>query len=486
MTKRNVLLLEINEVTWDLIDVFIAQGKLPNFARLKREGAWGTPLSVDRAPQLDPWITWTTVYSGQPQSEHNVFFLQQPPETIKAKRIWERCSEQGLTVGVYGSLCSWPPQRVDGFYVPDTFSPDSRTWPEDLSPIQKLNLTYTRSVRLPSDQDSLRFKAQLALRLMKLGLGPALLAKIVAQLAAERLNARIRWKRVALQPLVNFGFFSRLYRKYRPNFATFHTNHVAHYQHTYWKAMEPDKFRPLETSKEEIDTYGPAIEYGYVTADELLGSVLNLIDSNTVLVVASSMGQKPFQSALKGGKQIAQWRSLDALLDVLGVRATAHAVATMSDEFVIYAPEQAERDHILAMLRASYIDLPEQKTFVCGTIEGAVRVNLKTHAVGAIKPTSKVHFPESPGAPALEYDDVIYNTGHLKSGCHDERGIIMFYGPGIPRGIELSACDNLMIAPTLMSLMGLPIPSEMHGSPLRELVPETVRVPEPALSNAAR
>ena len=127
MTKRKVLLLEINEVTWDLIDNFIAAGKLPNFERLKKEGTWGTPLSVDRPPQLDPWITWTTVYTGQPQSEHNVFFLQQPPETIKAKRIWERCQEHGLKVGVYGSLCSWPPRPVNGFYVPDTFSPDPQT-----------------------------------------------------------------------------------------------------------------------------------------------------------------------------------------------------------------------------------------------------------------------------------------------------------------------------------------------------------------------
>ena len=34
-----VLLVEINEITWDLIDPLIEQGKLPTFARLKREGA---------------------------------------------------------------------------------------------------------------------------------------------------------------------------------------------------------------------------------------------------------------------------------------------------------------------------------------------------------------------------------------------------------------------------------------------------------------
>jgi predicted AlkP superfamily phosphohydrolase/phosphomutase len=238
--------------------------------------------------------------------------------------------------------------------------------------------------------------------------------------------------------------------------------------------MDPATFRPLETTAEEIATYGPAIEYGYVTADELIGRALELVDDQTVLVVASSMGQKPFQSTLKGGKQIAQWRSLNALLDVLGAKTTAKAVATMSDEFVIYAPG-AERDRILGMLQASYIDVPGRKTFCCGAIDGAVRVNLQPYEVGTIKPTSKVHFPTAPGAAVLTYDDVIYNTGHLKSGCHDERGMIMFYGAGIPRGRELSACDNLMIAPTLLSLMGVPLPSEMKADPIPELVSDVAR-----------
>src|SRR6266850_6439194 len=108
--RKKVLLMELNEITWDLIDPLIEQGKLPTFARLKREGTWASPLSTDVPPLMDPWITWTTVYTGRPQSDHGVFFLQQPPKTIGAPRIWEILSERGLRVGVYGSLCSWPPQ----------------------------------------------------------------------------------------------------------------------------------------------------------------------------------------------------------------------------------------------------------------------------------------------------------------------------------------------------------------------------------------
>jgi len=467
------LVLEINEITWDLINPLIEKGKLPSFARLKQEGAWGTSLSVDRPPQLDPWITWTTLYTGQPQEEHNVFFLQQPPESIKAKRVWEWCMEAGASVGVYGSVCSWPPRPVNGFYVPDTFSPDYATYPESLSSIQRLNLTYTRSVRLPSDEDGMLFKLNLGRKLLGLGLSIPTVTAIVSQLMTERRNPKLRWKRVALHPLVNFDFFSTLYRRHQPDFATFHTNHVAHYMHTYWKAMQPDVFRPLETTREEIETFGPAIEHGYVTADRLLGKVLDLVDSNTVLLVASSMGQKPFQSKLQGGKQICQWRSLPVLLDILGVRSSAKAISTMSDEFVIYADRNTVQQ-IEKMLDAVYVDEPGRRVFYFEALADSVRVNLALHDVGVIKPASKIHFPLCPGAPVKTYEDVIYNTGHLKSGCHDERGVVLFYGAGIPRGVELPVYDTLSFAPTMMSILGLPVPSEMKGAPMREVAPAAV------------
>ena len=168
---RNILLVELNEITWDLIDPLIQRGRLPTFAKLKREGAWGAPTAVEEPTQLDPWVTWTTLLTGRAQSEHNVHSLRQPPESIKARRLWEICADNGLSVGVYGSVCSWPPRSVNGFWVPDTFSPDPSTFPSSLEPIQRLNLTYTRTVRLPSDEDNLGFKLKLGAQLTRLGLG---------------------------------------------------------------------------------------------------------------------------------------------------------------------------------------------------------------------------------------------------------------------------------------------------------------------------
>ena len=478
--RRKVLLIELNEITWSLIDPLIEQGKLPTFARLRREGAWGSPVSVDLPPQLDPWITWTTVYTGRPQAAHNVYFLQQPPETIRARRIWEIADEAGLSVGVYGSLCTWPPREVKGFYVPDTFAPTPETHPASLRPIQQLNLTYTRSVRLPGDEDGLAFKARLGARLLGLGLRPRTAARVARQLARERVEPKSRWRRVALQPLVNFDFFSRLYRGARPDFASFHSNHVAHYMHTYRKAMQPEAF-PQETSPEERATYGGAVEYGYRTADELLARVLGLLDGDTVLVVASSMGQKPFVSPLKKGKRIGQLRSLDRLVEILGAEGRVRALATMSDQFNLYADEPATMWRVVESLRAAYVDTPARPMFNVDTLENSLTVTLKHH--DETHEDSRCYFPADSNGQSYRYEDLVYGTGLVKSGCHDPRGVLLVYGAGVRAGARVGECDNLDLAPTLLTLLGVPVPDGLKGRVLAEAF-EDVEAPEPAAALA--
>lgn len=465
LTGTKVLLAELNEITWDLIDPLIEQGKLPTFAQIKRDGAWASPMSVDLPPQLDPWITWTTLYTGRSQEDHNVFFLEQPPETIRAPRIWELCHQQGLRVGVYGSLCSWPPRPVNGFYVPDTFAPDPATYPEALRPIQELNLTYTRSVRLPTDQDGPWFKAQLGARLLALGLRARTMTRVAGQLAQERRNPGVHWRRVALQPMLNFDFFSALYRRWNPDFATFHTNHVAHYMHTYWRAMQPGAF-PEETPAEEIRKYGGAIEHGYRTADEVLNRMLRLLDDRTVLVVASSMGQKPFISPYKQGRAIGQFRSLDQIVNLLGIKGQVRTLATMSDQFNLYPDTPATRELAASRLEAVYIETPGQPLFRVRTVDDSLTVNLKVRE--RVADDARCYFPHLGEGASFPYGDLVYNTGLVKSGCHDPKGMLILYGPGIRPGAEIQACNNLDIAPTLLTLLGLPVPPEMKGRVLRE------------------
>ena len=143
---RKVILAEFNEITWRLIDPFCREGALPSFSEYVREGARGAPGGGRGPAESGPRSGWTSLYTGRPQEEHNVRFLEQPPETVRGPRLWEVAADAGKSLGLFGSIMSWPPRHdVPGFWIPGTFSPDSETHPESLRPIQDLNLTYTRA-----------------------------------------------------------------------------------------------------------------------------------------------------------------------------------------------------------------------------------------------------------------------------------------------------------------------------------------------------
>jgi len=270
---------------------------------------------------------------------------------------------------------------------------------------------------------------------------------------------------VALQPMVNSDFFSRLYRRYRPHFATFHTNHVAHYMHTYWKAMAPEAF-PQATTRDEIRIYGDAIEHGYVAADELLNRMLRLLDGSTTLVVASSMGQKPYVSPLRNGKPISQLRSLDRLMEIVGLNGRARALSTMSDQFNLYPDTEATGAEAIKILEAAYVDLPSRPMFHVLRVEDCLTVNLKFYE--ETTEDSRCVFPHRKTDNYFRYSDLVYGTGMVKSGCHDPKGMMILYGPGVRSGRSLAEVNNLDIAPTLLRLMGLSIPEEMKGRVLSE------------------
>src|SRR4029434_2104116 len=89
-------------------------------------------------------------------------------------------------------------------------------------------------------------------------------------------------------------------------------------------------------TRDEIRIYGGAIEHGYAAADDVLSGMLRLLDGSTTLVVASSMGQKPYISQLRNGKPISQLRSLDRLMEIVGLNGHVQALSTMSDQFNLY------------------------------------------------------------------------------------------------------------------------------------------------------
>ncbi|MCK4965331.1 MAG: alkaline phosphatase family protein, partial [Dehalococcoidia bacterium] len=58
----------------------------------------------------------------------------------------------------------------------------------------------------------------------------------------------------------------------------------------------------------------------------------------------------------------------------------------------------------------------------------------------------------------------------LKSGEHRGHGILLAYGAGVTKGCRIDNAEIVDLAPTILELMGVDIPSDMDGKVLREVL----------------
>lgn len=126
-----VFVLGLDGATWDLLAPLARQGVMPNLARLMDEGASGTLRSV--FPPLSP-VAWTSVMTGKNSGKHGVFeFLEYSHDplkprvnssrAIKAELVWEIAGRHGKSTVAGGVPMSYPPRPAPGFYLGDFLSP---------------------------------------------------------------------------------------------------------------------------------------------------------------------------------------------------------------------------------------------------------------------------------------------------------------------------------------------------------------------------
>ena len=125
--RARVIVLGLDGVDPDVVDLLIAEGRLPHFQRLKREGAHARLHSPP--PLLSP-IIWTTIATGKKPAEHGIgHFITVDPTTgrelpvtssmRRVKALWNIFSDAGRSVAVVGWWATWPAEPVEGVLVSD-------------------------------------------------------------------------------------------------------------------------------------------------------------------------------------------------------------------------------------------------------------------------------------------------------------------------------------------------------------------------------
>lgn len=471
---RKVVLVELNEITWRIVDPLLREGALPAFADLIRRGARATPVAPENPPDLDPWISWMTVYTGRPPEEHGVKFLEQPPETVKGPKVWDLAADAGKSVGVFGSVMSWPPRTdVKGFWVPGTFSPTAETYPADLKPIQDMNLLYTRAHN-PLAKEPRPGKLGLLKGLRKLGLKLSTIAAAGSFVVRKKLGLAKDWEKVSLQPLINLDFFSFLWKRDRPDFATFHSNHVAHYMHRYWRSFDPKPFLE-QPSADEVRNYGGALRFGYKMADDLVRKIVDLIGPDTTVIVASGLGQQPYVTEeFRDGRTVVRMNDIAQVLDLIGVAGECKPYSVMAPQWNVEFADPAVQARAVRGLQEAYFKQPGTPLFSCVEAGNTLCTNVLQKLPRPLDLDGECVFPTT-GKRCQLRDLVSEKDPTPKQGYHDKPGVLIMAGPGVKAGAVVGECSTLDLAPTMLALLGLPVPEYMTGRVLTEALEPGVR-----------
>jgi len=287
-----VFVLGLDGADPQTIDLLMSENKLPNFAKIRREGAYAPLLS--RRPLLSP-VIWTTIATGQTPDRHRIGHFvavnpvtgEQLPVTSqmrKAPALWNMLTARDRSVDVVGWWATWPAERVKGSIVSDHFAyhflmedgaAGAAGGAGKVSP-PELEARIAGSLKRPKD------------------VTPEELARFVTVDAAEAARpfdfsddlSHFKWAYATAETYTNIAL--KLWKEDKPDNMLLYVEGLDSTSHLFGHL-----FRATGLSGELAEQqrkYGRAVEEMYSYADRLLGRVLDAIDDRTTLVVVSDHG----------------------------------------------------------------------------------------------------------------------------------------------------------------------------------------------------
>jgi len=517
-----IFIIGLDSATWTLVRPWIAQGLLPNLAKLVAEGASG-PLESAIPPLTPP--AWTSFMTGKNPGKHGIFnFLESQPGSYamrysnagsrRSSSIWRLLSDAGLTVGSINVPFTFPPEKIDGFQISGLDTPSEKS-------------AFVHPPGLREELES----AFGPIEMDNLHLGFMTNNERRAQVLAKMEELDEQWTRIGLH----------LLEKHPADVMMLTYMSIDTVQHHFWQYMDPGHFlHDADAAKR----FGDAVQRVYIRLDAAVGRFLTRLPEETVVLVASDHGGGPTSD-----RRVYLNRYL-AQLGLLKYRETTHSSLGIVRSRMIQFADQLIRSTLSSSqkkklagwfpaLRAKFesaatsfanIDWARTKAY-CSEILASppsISINLKNakpHGIvepdeyeslrdfliaklgelrdprdGArviprvFKREELFHGPFTSEAPDLILDwwsDGAFQTGQSSprdvglpaleicerkpnpepewGGTHRLEGILIAKGPATRKGASIQGARLIDIAPTLLHLMGQKISADMDGRVLVDL-----------------
>jgi hypothetical protein len=341
--RRQLLLLELNEVNFEYVEAYVAKGHLPNLGSLIRQHGIDRTTSEERYETLEPWIQWVTAHTGRSFSEHGIFRLGDIVNT-DIPQIWEQLEEQGLKVGAISPMNAKYRLRDPAFFVPD---PWTRT---GMKAGRVLSNLYNGLSQAVNDNATSRLTAESARALL---MGAITYARPGNYLKYAELVLRALagpWRKAMVVDLLLADVFVREVQRTQPHFATLFLNAAAHIQHHYMFCAGPYTGQHRNPAWYISEDKDPVLET-YALYDHIVGTIRRRFPLSR-LMIATGLHQVPHEQATF------YWRLKDhaKFLRAIGV-PFARVEPRMSRDFLIQCSTRSEVELAVSRLsRAVAVD----------------------------------------------------------------------------------------------------------------------------------
>ena len=415
MNQQRVILLEFNELCPSLVDKFIEQGHLPNFKKLRDQANCFTTDTQCETEYLEPWIQWVTVHTGLKYEQHQVYRLGQSQQ-LSHDSIWNLLSRRGMKSWICGSMnVNVDVGDKNTWVLPDPWTLDTGPSPESLRPFYKFVCSNVQEHTNENFKLTAKDYLQFLWFMLRHGLSVGTIANIFSQLLKQLKRSPDRWKKATLLDALQWDVFKYIYKRQRPELATFFSNSTAHFQHKFWRYMEPEKFS-LHIDSTDIEKYQDAVLHGYKNHDALIGDALAMADKQTVIILATALSQQPFLAKEEeGGKRFHRPHDIQSIPHTFGLQGIVKVSPVMSHQFHLICEKKDFAD--LAERKLTELMVGDESLFMVNREGNNLFVGCLIYR--PLKGNEVVLVNDQP----VRFSDIFYLADNLKSGGHHPLGL---------------------------------------------------------------
>ncbi len=446
-------------------DVLLRDEGLTNIRRLMRGGCYGPLESVIPPITVPAWMCMSTsqdpgslgVYGFRNRADHSYGGLGVANSaSITAPAIWDVLGAEGKRVALVGVPPAYPPRKVNGACVGCFLTPE---------PAQS-EFTHPASLKAEIEQ--------------------LLGGTYPVDVTGFRTDNK-DWLKDQVYDMTrkHFRVIRHLMTTLDWDYFQFVEIGLDRMHHGFWKYHDR-----LHRQYEPGSPYESVVRDYYLYLDDEIGRVLELLEKDTIVLVASDHGAQ----RLEGGVCVNDWLRREGflvlkeqptqptpfspkLVDWTKTRAWseggyyARVFVNVEGREPSGVVRASELEGFLEDLTARFKALPDDRRRPMGTT--VFRPKDIYRNVRNVAPDLIVHFGglcwRSIGG--VGYSDLYVQENDTgPDGCnHAQYGVFVLSAPNLPRRGEMTGIRLLDIAPTLLELNGSAIPASMQGCSLTKM-----------------